>query len=706
MKNLYPKSSNLAFKLCLIFLIAFTALIYSCKKDETAKLHPTETITNQPEKIDPAEIVSWVQNLSFKLPTDPAWAQASQATINNEFVVKVPVGADAALFFVKKNGILQAYTYKWLYEKTDSTGFNGKLDIFNFQTNRLDRLVYKDGNNIKTVTLDNATPAQAPVVQTNQKTNGIDIGRAIAKIWCWLTGGTWYDIWNYGFNCVYPDAGPDYGNETSAGDYYSGIFGNGGIPPIVGGGGGGPSSGGGGDWVPAPGTGDCGPKVTVVGNGKLRVQLLPPGGGCPPAGGDGTYHPYPIPTPTPQTGDHYDANFVKSVAIVKITAIINETEAQYQIQLGLTDLEKAQFAARFFNVYRTDFNTNFASLQLNFDNDTPFIAWLRNKLGKQSGIYPPKDAAETQQITNELGTWGPVGQRILQVRQTVLGRPYNENSPVYVPADFSVVYAPEWFTNEDELGAIGNELQQQGLKNTDPIPESYYKNGTPIDMTSASPIDSRTVKGAIRSAKYFWTELIKKRPEMFSKENRNYIATNQFKLVNADDQWIKYNPTHKAYRFGQLVHHHDKQGYTAYAIPLKVHQKWTSILHEFRTKGKIPRIRGSLNSFVNVVQIFSFLTDIQTGNPDAWVNWFGANNQVGKIYKQPLTGDYYMITQLTPYKSSAGTVIRAVVTYDVYADYIWDADEGKYMGIQKLATFTEDIDVVTKKSTSRNFETY
>jgi hypothetical protein len=399
-------------------LISFTALIYSCKKDETTKLHTTEAITNQPEKIDPAEIVSWIQNLPFKLPTDPAWAQASQATINNEFVVKVPVGVDAALFFVKKNGVLQAYTYKWLYEKTDSTGFNGKLDIFNFQTNRLDRLIYKNGDNIKTVTLDNATPAQTPVVQTNQKTNSIDIGRTIAKIWCWLTGGTWYDIWNYGFNCVYPDAGPDYGNETSAGDYYSGIFGNGGIPPVVGGGGGGSSSGGGGDWVPAPGTGDCGPKVAVVGSGKLRVQLLPPGGGCPPGGGDGTYQPYPIPTPTPQTGDHYDATFVKSLAIVKITSIINETEAQYQIQLGLTDLEKAQFAAKFFDVYRTDFNTNFASLQINVDggDDPPFIAWLRSKLRKMLGIDAPNNAVESQQINNELSTWGTIGQRVQQLR--------------------------------------------------------------------------------------------------------------------------------------------------------------------------------------------------------------------------------------------------------------------------------------------------
>ncbi|GGH21952.1 hypothetical protein [Mucilaginibacter phyllosphaerae] len=275
----------------------------------------------------------------------------------------------------------------------------------------------------------------------------------------------------------------------------------------------------------------------------------------------------------------------------------------------------------------------------------------------------------------------------------------------YRPSSIINGYPSEWFTYEDVLGSIGTELQQQGLKNTDPIPEAYYKNGTPIDMTPA-PAESRTVKLAPRNAKYFWEQLLKKRPEMFSEKNRTYIANKNFKDINADDQWLKYNPTHKAYKFGQLVHHHDEQGYIAYAIPAKVHQKWTSILHEFRVKGKILRIKGTLNSFVNVMQVFSFLTDIQTGNPDAWVNWFGANNEIGKIYKQPFTGDYYMITQTTPYKNSAGKVIRAVVTYDVYADYIWDDDEGKYMGVLKLGTFTEDIDVINKKSTARSFNNY
>ncbi|MFD0764690.1 hypothetical protein ACFQZI_07475 [Mucilaginibacter lutimaris] len=569
----------------------------------------------------------------------------------------------------------------------------------------------------------------------NNQTINYSVGnrKAINSFWTWLEGlvkVVWDAINWIGFQLGIP--GSTLWNEAGHVDGYIsdwcqflwGIFcGDG--SSTGGGGSSGGGSGGGGDiatllpydlfyngYVPGyttgGGSGSGGCPVTVASNGKQHINVAQPGGGCPPTG-DGGWQPYPISTPNlPQAPDNNSPSVIKGRAFLAILNQVKNLENEYSVNTNLTDNDRQELAEKLFLAYRGDFLTNKDQLnQLIDDEETypPFITWLRNKLGKLSGIYPSKNAVETQQITSELDAWGAIGQRVLQVRQAVLSRPYNENSKVYIPTDFSVVYDQEWFTNEDELGAVGNELQQQGIKNTDPIPESYYKNGTPIDMTP-SPIDSRTVKGAPRNAKYFWTQLIKKKPEMFSEKNRNYIATNQFKLVNADDQWIKYNPTHKAYKFGQLVHHHDEQGYTAYAIPVKVHQKWTKILHDFKINGKIPRIKPTLNSFVNIMQVFSFLTDIQTGNPDAWINWFGQNNQIGRIYKQPLTGDYYMITQLISYKNNAGVVIRAVVTYDVYADYIWDSDEGKYMGVQKLATFTEDIDVVTKKSTSRNFQTY
>jgi hypothetical protein len=285
-----------------------------------------------------------------------------------------------------------------------------------------------------------------------------------------------------------------------------------------------------------------------------------------------------------------------------------------------------------------------------------------------------------------------------QAFKDLLNGTYNENSPIYIPNNFDVVYDQQWYDNEDELGIIDVELQQQGLPNADPIPESYYIKGTGIDMTAAMPRSGRTVHGNPRNAKYFWDQLIKKRPEMFSPENRAFIAKNQFNKVNADDQWIKYNPTHKSYKFNQLVHHHHKQRNIAFAIPQKVHQKWTSRLH--LTKLNLPKIRNRLNSLGPFMELFSIFTDIKTGNPDAWVNGFGATDEIGKLYKEQLQNFYFEIIDQRVFKNSSGTVIRAVVTYDAFEDYIWDEDERRYMGIFKIATYEEDIDVANHRTNS------
>ncbi|MCX2573583.1 hypothetical protein [Pedobacter sandarakinus] len=267
---------------------------------------------------------------------------------------------------------------------------------------------------------------------------------------------------------------------------------------------------------------------------------------------------------------------------------------------------------------------------------------------------------------------------------------YNEFSPIYLPDNFDIAYPQEYFDLEDSYDALTLELINEGLQNTDPIPESYYKNGTRIDMLSAPFRNGKTALGIPRNPVYFWQQLIKLRPEMFNESNRNLIISNKSPIIN--DQWIKYNPTHKAYMGDQLVHHHDGQGRYAYAIPQKVHLKWNRILHSIRI-GKFPGLRGTMNSLAGGMQIFSLLTDFNTGNPDAWINWYGPVDEVGKVYKQPLTGDYFVITKQIKYRNNNGEVIRAKVTYDVYADYIWDADEKKYMGVLKLGAFTEDIDM-------------
>lgn len=177
-----------------------------------------------------------------------------------------------------------------------------------------------------------------------------------------------------------------------------------------------------------------------------------------------------------------------------------------------------------------------------------------------------------------------------------------ELEPIFLPNDFDIHYPQEYFDIEDSYDALALELIQQGVPNTDPIPEAYYINGTKIDMAGATPLNGkRTALGFPSNHRYFWKELIKLRPEMFDADNRAKILAKGSPIAN--DQWIKYNPTHKAYRNLPLRHHHEGQGRYAYAIPEKVHLKWNRILHTIRN-GKFPGLKGTMNSLAGGMQIF------------------------------------------------------------------------------------------------------
>ncbi|WP_410222193.1 hypothetical protein [Pedobacter sp.] len=278
---------------------------------------------------------------------------------------------------------------------------------------------------------------------------------------------------------------------------------------------------------------------------------------------------------------------------------------------------------------------------------------------------------------------------------------FDENEPIILPLDFEIGYPLEYYDDEAELDALALLFVQENAPLSSMIPEMYYKNGVRVDMVNA-PVKGRTALGHPRNATYFWKQVIEQKPQMFSSQNRQRILSNPSKMPIVDAQWIKYNPTHKNFLNEPLHHHHEGQGRYAYAIPRKVHQKWTSILHEYRRTGKIPGIRPKINGLLSVFQVFTLFTDIQTGNPDAWINWFGPHQDVGKLYKLPEKNVYFEITQQVTTKDNSGKIIKAVVTYDVYDDYIWDEDEKRYMGVIKLGTFTEYINLETNTTYDRN----
>ncbi len=280
--------------------------------------------------------------------------------------------------------------------------------------------------------------------------------------------------------------------------------------------------------------------------------------------------------------------------------------------------------------------------------------------------------------------------------------PFNENDPFILPVDWALPDPnQEWTDAEDELDNAYQFLVQDGAYPSSLIPEMYYINGIKVDMLNAPIKNGTTVLGFPRNNNYFWKQVVSQKPQMFSEANRIALAQNRSPIVDA--QWIKYNPTHKNYMDETLIHHHDKQGRYAFAIPRKVHVKWSAILHTLRLSNKLPSVKIKGSALSTIFQIFTLLTDIKTGNPDAWINWFGSHDEVGVLYSMPSKNVYWEITKQTVTKNSSGTVVRAKVYYDIYADYIWDDDEKRYMGVIKLGSAMEDFSPVTKQTYDSQF---
>ncbi|MGJ1262479.1 hypothetical protein [Sphingobacterium spiritivorum] len=268
--------------------------------------------------------------------------------------------------------------------------------------------------------------------------------------------------------------------------------------------------------------------------------------------------------------------------------------------------------------------------------------------------------------------------------------------PLILPKTWTMEISPEWYEAEDLFGLVELEMQQQGIPNTDPVPESYYRNGVRIDMQDAKPTEGKTAKGAPRNRKYFWREFLKdpRGRLMLDQENLDNIKKGDAPIVN--DKWIEYNKTAKAYKGEKLVHHHHGQGRYAYALPEKVHLKWNRVLHVFRNGGKLSGLKNRMNTLASGVMVLQGLVDIFTGNPDSWINWFQGADKTGVLYYHPFNKFYFEMYRIDKIKDTSGKVVRAIVEYDAYAGSVWDEDERRYMGVLKVGTFWEEIDVINK----------
>ena len=105
----------------------------------------------------------------------------------------------------------------------------------------------------------------------------------------------------------------------------------------------------------------------------------------------------------------------------------------------------------------------------------------------------------------------------------------------------------------------------------------YINTRQKVDMSAAPAGSSTNAAGHKRNGPWFWRQMLKKKPEMFSADNKQLIAEGL--APKADKTWLKHNPRHKNYVDDTLIHHHIDKGQFATPLPQTVHREFHGALH-------------------------------------------------------------------------------------------------------------------------------
>jgi RHS repeat-associated protein len=253
-------------------------------------------------------------------------------------------------------------------------------------------------------------------------------------------------------------------------------------------------------------------------------------------------------------------------------------------------------------------------------------------------------------------------------------------------------YTPYQFAGNKPLRYIDLD----GLEEADPIPESYWNNSkTHISMENAPNSSKVNVHGVKRNNVWYFNELFKRGPEMFSPENIKRIKANLNPII--DETWVKYNPSHKGFLNSKLVHHHINQGKIAAAIPETVHLNWNKVIHQFRGSSLKTNLGKTLNSFGTIM----FLIDLYSNDPHSLGQQMEMINgicKLGEVYYDSNSDSYFVARKITKTYDSDGNIKSTTVTFDWYDYYYYDNKSGKYKGFDKQGTKTETYNHKTKKS--------
>ena len=108
--------------------------------------------------------------------------------------------------------------------------------------------------------------------------------------------------------------------------------------------------------------------------------------------------------------------------------------------------------------------------------------------------------------------------------------------------------------------------------------EEFMPPANRIQMPLAQEGQARTKPGNwLRDSRWFWAQLLAKRPSLFSNENQKYIDKGLSPKV--DPIWLKHHPEQETFIGDFLVHHHIDRGSEAAGVPRRFHQIFHGALH-------------------------------------------------------------------------------------------------------------------------------
>lgn len=111
------------------------------------------------------------------------------------------------------------------------------------------------------------------------------------------------------------------------------------------------------------------------------------------------------------------------------------------------------------------------------------------------------------------------------------------------------------------------EGERRFMRPEDRIDMRAAPSGSPVNLPGGYP----------RNARWYFKQLLEKRPRVFSEDNKKRIADGLSPIV--DKVWLKYHPEHEHFIGDFLRHHHIDRGPIAVAIPRRFHEIFHSMLH-------------------------------------------------------------------------------------------------------------------------------